>query len=87
MLGRAGRIRYSCLKEAARGKQLCKFNGVGIRRKGFEKREWSKEENKEDGFGCSLRGSGREFEARWEIGSRFGGKKGAPRREVVKGTE
>ena len=31
--------------------------------------------------------SGREFEARWERGSWFGGKKGAPRRQVVRGTE
>ena len=32
-------------------------------------------------------GSGREFEARWEMVSWFGGKKGAPRRQVVRGTE
>jgi hypothetical protein len=32
-------------------------------------------------------GSGREFEARLETGSWFGGKKGAPRRQVGRGTE
>jgi hypothetical protein len=26
----AGRVRNNCLKEAARGEALCKFNGVGI---------------------------------------------------------
>jgi hypothetical protein len=31
-------------------------------------------------------GLGREFEARFEMGSWFGGKKGAPRRHVVRGT-
>ena len=28
-----GRVRYSCLKEAAVGKHLCKLNGVGVMRK------------------------------------------------------
>jgi hypothetical protein len=32
-------------------------------------------------------GSGRRFEARWETGMWFGGKKGAARRQVVRGTE
>ena len=31
-------------------------------------------------------GLGREFEARLEMGSWFGGEKGAPRRQVVRGT-
>jgi hypothetical protein len=31
--GRAGRVRYSCLKEAAVRKRLCKFNGVVVMRK------------------------------------------------------
>jgi hypothetical protein len=31
-------------------------------------------------------GSGQEFEARLEMGSWFGGKKGAPRRQVVRAT-
>ena len=30
---RAGHVRYSCLKEAAVRKRLCKFNGVAVMRK------------------------------------------------------
>jgi hypothetical protein len=51
------------------GRQLCKLNGVGAKRKASRRGSGAKNEDKEDGFGCSLGGSGREFEARLEAGS------------------
>ena len=51
------------------GRQLCKLNGVGVKRKASRRGSGAKNEEKEDGFGCILRGSGREFEARLEAGS------------------
>jgi len=69
------------------GKHLCKFNGVGVRRKASSRGSGAKKSTRRMGLVVVCVGSGREFEARWEIGSWFGGKKGAPRRRVVRGTE
>ena len=51
------------------GRQLCKLNGVAVNRKVSRRGSGAKNEDKEDGFGCILRGSGREFEARLEAGT------------------
>jgi hypothetical protein len=51
------------------GRQLCKLNGVAVNRKISRRGNGAKNEDKEDGFGCILLGSGREFEARLEAGS------------------
>ena len=76
----AGRIRYSCLKEAAGEGALCKFNLVAVMRRGW-------------GIGGGANRSAgrigwivvcvRKFEAR----SLVSGTKGAPRLQVVEGTE
>src|ERR1700730_5322204 len=80
---RAGRVRYSCLKEAAPvGWHLCKLNGVGVMRKDSRRSSGAKKRAGRISLVVVCVGSGREFEARVETGSWFGGKKGAPRRQV-----
>ena len=36
------------------GRQLCKLNGVGVKRKASRRGSGAKNEDKEDGFGCIL---------------------------------
>jgi hypothetical protein len=39
-------------------RQLCKLNGVGLKRKASRRGSGAKNEDKEDGFGCILGGVG-----------------------------
>src|ERR1039458_7068081 len=54
----AGRVRYSCLKEAARGEAFMQIQWCWVYEKGCGKREWSEQERSPDWFGGSLRGVG-----------------------------
>ena len=70
------------------GEHLCKFNGVGVRgKKASGRGSGAKKRTRRMGLVVVWVRSGREFEARWESGSWFGGKKGAPRWQVVRSTE
>jgi hypothetical protein len=46
------------LKEAAGGDAIMQIEWCWGDEKDFEKREWSEEESKQNGFGCSLCGVG-----------------------------
>ena len=62
------------------------MNGVGVRRKAAGRGRGIKERAGRSGVVIVCVGLGREFEARFEMGNWFGGKKSAPRRQVVRGT-
>jgi len=81
-----GRVRYSCLKEAAGGGYLWKLNVVGVMRKASGRGSGIKKRAGRIGVVVVCVGLGREFEARLETGSWFGGKQGAPRWQVIRGT-
>jgi len=68
------------------GRQLCKLNGVGVMRKASGRWSGGNKGGGRIGLVVVCVGSGQEFEARLEMGSWLGGKKGAPRRQVVRGT-
>jgi len=68
------------------GRQLCKLNGVGVMRKASGRGRGVKNRQERIGVLVVCVGLGQEFEARFEMGSWFGGKKGARRRQVVRGT-
>ena len=59
------------------GRHLCKLNGVGVMRKGSGRGRESKNREGKIGVVVVCVRLGREFEARVEMGSWFGGKKGA----------
>ena len=63
------------------------MNGVGVMTKASGRDGGAKKRAGRIGVVVVCVGSGREFEARLETGSWFGGKKGAPRGQVVRGTE
>ncbi len=67
------------------GRYLCKLNGVGVMRKASGRGIGTKKRAGRIGVVVVCVGLGREFEARLETGSWFGGMKGAPRRQVVRG--
>jgi hypothetical protein len=68
------------------GRHLCKLNGVGVMRKASGRGSGAKKRAGRIGLVVVCVGSGQEFEVGLEMGSWFGGKKGAPRRQVVRGT-
>ena len=68
------------------GRQLCKLNGVGVMRKASGRGSGGNKREGRIGVVVVCVGLGREFEARLETCSWFEGKKGAPRRQVVRRT-
>jgi hypothetical protein len=68
------------------GRHLCKLNGVGVMRKGWGRGRGVNKRAGRIGLVIVRVGSRREFETRLETGSWFRVKKGAPRRQVVRGT-
>ena len=52
---RAGRVRYNCLKEAARGEAVMQIEWGWGEEKGFGEREWNEEEDRQDWCGGRLR--------------------------------
>ena len=62
------------------------MNGVGVMRKASGRGRGVKNREERIGVVVVCVGLGQEFEARLEMGSWFGGKKGTPRRQVVRGT-
>jgi hypothetical protein len=69
------------------GRHLCKLNGIGVMRKASGRGSGAKKRAGRIGLVVVCVGSGREFEARLEMGSWFGDKQDRPRRQVVRGTE
>jgi hypothetical protein len=63
------------------------LNGVGMMRKASGRGSEMKKRAERIGLVVVCVGLGREFGARLEMGSWFGGKKGTPRWQVAKGTE
>jgi len=68
------------------GRDLCKLNGIGVMRKASGRGSGANKRAGRIVLVVVCVGSGREFEAGLEMGSWFGAKKGAPRRQVVRGT-
>ena len=68
------------------GRHLCKLNGVGVMRKASGRGRGVKNREERIGVLVVCVGLGQELEARFEMGSWFWGKKGARRRQVVRGT-
>jgi hypothetical protein len=68
------------------GSHLCKLNGFGGMRKASGRGRGVKNREERIGVLVVCVGLGQELGARFEMGSRFGGKKGARRRQVVRGT-
>ena len=62
------------------------MNVVGVMRKASGRRSGIKKRAGRIGVVVVCVGLGREFEARLETGSWFGGKQGAPRWQVIRGT-
>src|SRR6266516_986582 len=48
---RAGRVRYSCLKEAARGEAVMQIQWCRLDEKGIGEKSWSEQEGRQDWFG------------------------------------
>jgi len=69
------------------GSRLCKFNGVGVMREASGTGTGPNESPDRIGLVVVCVGWGRESEPGLARGRRFGGKKGAPRRQEVSGTE
>ena len=63
------------------------MNGVGVMRKASGRGRGVKNREERIGVVVVCVGLGQELEGRFEMGSWFGGKKGAPRWQVAKGTE
>ena len=85
----AGRFRKSCGARPRKppvGRHLCKLNGVRLMRKASGRGSGIKKRAGRIGGVVVCVGVGRAFEARLETRSWFGGKKGAPRWQVVRGT-
>ena len=68
------------------GRHLCKLNSVGVMRKASGRGSGANKRAGRIGLVVVCGGLGREFGARLETGSWFGGKKGTPRGQVVRGT-
>ena len=69
------------------GRHLCKLNVVEVMRKASGRGRGIKNREERIGVVVVCAGLGQEFEARFEMGSWFGGKKGAPPGQAVRGTE
>ena len=63
------------------------MNGVGVMGKASGRGRGINNREERIGVVVVCVGLGQELEGRFEMGSWFGGKKGVPRRQVVRGTE